>query len=292
MRSSAVEEAASDGSSGGTSYTLFPQTGNPTQLADDVDFVHVGKTANANQGGGLFKFILPEFSSNAPATHTFWIFAYNPIGETGGTIQLEHVSGQDFNNSADDQEHIDFHGDKCLLTRPGRNVYAITYYHTTQKWYIRRVGLDSAEQETHFTKHFANDESSYPQGSPYQCPSGKMRIDLIYGDGDDFSDVSHGVLFYLPVAPRDGCLVCAECTQNKTTSTPGHTLNMRWKQISGLPTTRKLNYVSGNTFTSITPPTTTYGTPQAVQCYGGKTRREFWRYRQSGDFWVHSRDSN
>jgi len=75
-------DANAGGGSSGTSYTFFPQTGNASQLADDVQFVHVGKTANANQGGGLFKFILPEFSSNAPDTHTFWIFAYNPIGET------------------------------------------------------------------------------------------------------------------------------------------------------------------------------------------------------------------
>jgi len=270
------------------------------QLEDDVQFVHWSKSTGNNQGGGNGRFLLPAFASNPPATHTFWIMSHNPVDETGGEIILQHVSGgQDFHNASDDQQDLQFSGNHCTLKKPGRNTYSCTYYHATEKWHIRRVSsnitgaqITQIAEESHFTNHFANDEASYPQGTPYQCPSDRMRIDLIYGDGSDFSSTSVGVHFYLPISPKDGCLVVAENTMNKNTSTASNTLSLRWKLLSGMPATRKLNYILGSTFTSIVPPTSTYGTAWAVQAYGTKTLRDFWRFKATGDFWVHSRDSN
>jgi len=252
-------DANAGGSSGQVGVVHFSHMTSWVQLADNVEYVHWSKSTQNNQGGGNGRFILPAFASDPPTTYTLWIMSHNPVSETGAEIILSHVSGgQDFHNASDDQEHLEFNGNYCQLKKPGRNTYACTYYHSTEKWHIRRVSsnvtptqISQITSNTRYFQHFPHDESGYTSssGNIFPVPSGYHEALLVYGDGSNFGwgtgggDTGLGVEISLPVTGLiDGQKVILHSTMHRQTSSANQCLVMNFPgDISGTPNTRRVS---------------------------------------------------
>ena len=146
---------ANAGGSGGTSVVKFEHMTSFYQLPDDIQFLHWGKVAGHNQPGGNGRFDLPLFESDAPDVFTFFIFSHNPVSATG-EIQLEKSNSHTFHNSCDDQEDIEFAGSgnsQVKLKNTGRNVYALTYYHSTLKWQVHRISSNITPTQIEAIEH-------------------------------------------------------------------------------------------------------------------------------------------
>jgi hypothetical protein len=300
-----TEVAGAGGGSTGTSYVYFQHMTAFVQLADDVQFVHWSKSTGNNQGGGNARFTLPAFASSPPATHTFWIMAHNPVDNDGGEITLEHVSGgQDFHNASDDQADIEFDGNHCKLKKPGRNTYACTYYHSTQKWHIRRVtshiteaAVSQITSNTRYFKHFINTEAGYTpsSGNIFPVPSGYHEALIFYGDGTNYgwgtggSNQGLGVNIELPVANLiDGQKVILHSTMDYSSSNATQCLRLNFPgSVSGTPNTRRVCHLGVESLGNASG-----GTRIVCPSSNNHTRNHTYVYCSASDVWILRIDTN